>query len=169
VNHWWCLVWKWYIWNNLIFLTLCYGCKLLKHLLWFNDVNCSWWTQNLAYLFMMVYFLRISFHNYVLLHVMKKIQCPKMLCVATLALGLRPRQRLTKVQAKNEAQESHFMLPWGWECRRVWGNEHSHSQVSSHFGSWSPGGVLNFQKTISRGPKPIGLESPLYHWKSLGT
>jgi len=31
--------------------------------------------------------------------------------VATLALGSRPRQRLTKVWAKNETQESHFMLP----------------------------------------------------------
>jgi len=31
--------------------------------------------------------------------------------VATLALGSRPKQGLTKVRAKNEAQESHFMLP----------------------------------------------------------
>jgi hypothetical protein len=26
-------------------------------------------------------------------------------------LGLRPKQRLAKVRAKSEAQESHFMLP----------------------------------------------------------
>jgi len=31
--------------------------------------------------------------------------------VATLTLGLRPRQGLAKVQAKYEAWESHFMLP----------------------------------------------------------
>jgi hypothetical protein len=31
--------------------------------------------------------------------------------VTTLALGSRPRQRLAKVWAKNEAQESHFMFP----------------------------------------------------------
>ncbi len=31
--------------------------------------------------------------------------------VATLALGLPPRQGLTKVRAENEAQESHFALP----------------------------------------------------------
>jgi len=31
-------------------------------------------------------------------------------CVVTLVLGLRPRQRLAKVRAMNEAQESHFML-----------------------------------------------------------
>jgi hypothetical protein len=37
----------------------------------------------------------------------------KKLFVATLALGSRPRQGLAKVQAKNEARESHFMLPGG--------------------------------------------------------
>jgi hypothetical protein len=37
-----------------------------------------------------------------------------------------------------------------WECRRVWGNEPSHSQMSSHLGSWSLNGLLNFQKVIVR-------------------
>jgi hypothetical protein len=32
----------------------------------------------------------------------------------------------------------------------VWGNESSHSQVSSHFGSWNPDGLSNFQKAIAR-------------------
>ncbi len=36
-------------------------------------------------------------------------------CVATLILGLRPRQRLAKVWAKSEFQESHFMLLGMWE------------------------------------------------------
>jgi hypothetical protein len=31
--------------------------------------------------------------------------------VVTLALGLGPRQRFAKVQAKSEARKSHFMLP----------------------------------------------------------
>jgi hypothetical protein len=31
----------------------------------------------------------------------------------------------------------------------VWGNEPTHFQVDSHFGSWNPYGVLNFQKSIS--------------------
>ncbi len=31
--------------------------------------------------------------------------------VATLALGLQPKQGLAKVQAKSAALESHFMLP----------------------------------------------------------
>ncbi len=35
----------------------------------------------------------------------------KRLTIATLTLGSRPRQGLAKVQAKIEAQESHFMLP----------------------------------------------------------
>ncbi len=30
--------------------------------------------------------------------------------IATLTLGSRPKQRLTKVQVKSEAQKSHFML-----------------------------------------------------------
>ncbi len=38
--------------------------------------------------------------------------------VATLALGLRPRQGLAKVRAKNEARESHFMLSRVWESVR---------------------------------------------------
>jgi hypothetical protein len=40
--------------------------------------------------------------------------------VTTLALGSWPRQRLMKVQAKNEAQESHFMLPGVWVSVREW-------------------------------------------------
>jgi hypothetical protein len=57
--------------------------------------------------------------------------------IVTLALGLRPRQGLARVRAKREAQESHLMLPRVWESE----NENSHSQMSSHFGSWSPGGL----------------------------
>jgi hypothetical protein len=34
--------------------------------------------------------------------------------VATLTLGSRPKQWLVKVRAKNEAQESHFMLSRMW-------------------------------------------------------
>jgi hypothetical protein len=35
------------------------------------------------------------------------------------------------------------------ECRRVWENEPSHSQVSSHFGSWSPDELPNLQGVIA--------------------
>jgi hypothetical protein len=41
-------------------------------------------------------------------------------CVTTLALGSRPRRRFAKARAKRECEDKD-----------------SHSQVSSHFGSWS--------------------------------
>ncbi len=31
----------------------------------------------------------------------------------------------------------------------MWGNELSHSKVSSHFGNWNPNGLLNLQRAIS--------------------
>jgi hypothetical protein len=40
--------------------------------------------------------------------------------VTTLILGSRPQQELAKVWAKNEAQESHFMLLGMWEIVREW-------------------------------------------------
>ncbi len=40
--------------------------------------------------------------------------------VVTLALGLRPRQRLAKVRAKREAQESHLMFSRMQESVRDW-------------------------------------------------
>ncbi len=58
------------------------------------------------------------------------------ICVATLALGSQPKQRLTRAQAKRSVRE----------CE----DEDSHSQVSSHFGSWSLGGLLNLQRAISK-------------------
>jgi len=56
--------------------------------------------------------------------------------ITTLALGLRPRQRLTRVQAKRNVRE----------CE----HEDSHSEVSSHFGSWNLGGLSNLQKEIAK-------------------
>jgi hypothetical protein len=35
-----------------------------------------------------------------------------------------------------------------WECRKVWGNELSHSQGNSHFGRWSSGGLPKLQRAI---------------------
>ncbi len=37
----------------------------------------------------------------------------------------------------------------------MWGNEPSHSQVSSHFGSWNPDGLLNFWKSDCKGQNPL--------------
>jgi hypothetical protein len=50
--------------------------------------------------------------------------------VATLALGSRPRQNLARAWAKREVEE----------CE----NEHSHSQMNSHAGSWSPCGLSKY-------------------------
>jgi hypothetical protein len=72
--------------------------------------------------------------------------------VATLALGSRPKQRLARLRAKSEL-ESHISC--SRECKRVWGNEPSHSRVNSHFGSWSLNIFLNFQRMIA------GVKS---HW-----
>jgi hypothetical protein len=42
------------------------------------------------------------------------IQVPNKDHVATLALGLQPRQEFAKVRTKSEAWESHFMLSGVW-------------------------------------------------------
>jgi len=65
--------------------------------------------------------------------------------VGTLTLGSQTRQGLVKVQAKYEVG-SHISC--SRECKKVWGNEPSHSQVSSHFESWSIDGFPNFQRVI---------------------
>jgi hypothetical protein len=59
-----------------------------------------------------------------------------------------------------------------WECRRVWGNKHSHYQVNSHFGSWTFDGLpMDSRIFIERlhGSKPIKLNKSLYHWEALRT
>jgi hypothetical protein len=66
--------------------------------------------------------------------------------VATLALGLQPRQGLVKVQAKNVAWESHFMFLGVWESVKEWSFT---LQMRSHFGNWSPDGFPNLQKVIT--------------------
>jgi hypothetical protein len=68
--------------------------------------------------------------------------------VATLALGSRPRQMGLKGAGQKECE-----------------NENSHSQVSSPFGSWSPSGLPNLQRAITKVKTPrieeffISLES----------
>ncbi len=60
--------------------------------------------------------------------------------VVALALGSRPRQRFIRVRAKRSVKE----------CE----HEDPHSQMNSHFGSWSPGGLLNLQRTIAKVKTP---------------
>jgi hypothetical protein len=53
-------------------------------------------------------------------------------CVATLILDSQLRQELTKVRANSELG-SH--ISYSQECKRVWRNEPSHSQMNFHFKS----------------------------------
>ncbi len=53
--------------------------------------------------------------------------------VATLALGLRPRQGFVRLRAKREAR-NHTTYSREYECL---------SPREFHFGSWSPGGLPN--------------------------
>jgi len=92
-------------------------------------------------------------HEILQKHNNKKCKCgAKCVHVATLALGLRPKQGFEKVRAKCEAR-SHISC--SWECKKVWGNGPSHSQMSSHFGSSNPSGFLNLQSAI------VGVKT---HW-----
>jgi hypothetical protein len=77
-----------------------------------------------------------------------KVQIVNVKCivsVTTLVLGSWPKQGIAKVRVESEAWESHFMLSG---CRRMWGNELTHSQVGSHSRIWSPYGLPNFQRII---------------------
>ncbi len=67
--------------------------------------------------------------------------------IATLALGLQPRQGLAKVWAKGEPKNH---ISCSWECKRARENEPPHSQMSSHFGSWNPNGLPNLQRVIAK-------------------
>jgi hypothetical protein len=68
---------------------------------------------------------------------------------------LQPRQGLAKVRAKREPGNH---ISCSRECRRVWGNEPSHSQMDSQIF------IKQFQ-----GSKLNGWKCSLYNWKALGT
>ncbi len=71
--------------------------------------------------------------------------------VATLALGLRPKQGVARLRAKRETRESHHML---LGIQRMWGHEPSHSQVNSNVGSWSPKRTPKSSKRDYKGQNP---------------
>jgi hypothetical protein len=72
---------------------------------------------------------------------------PQVINVMTLSLARDQSKGLEKAWAKSEARES---CAQSQECRKVWGNEPTHSQVGSHFWSWSLDGLPSFYKAISR-------------------
>jgi hypothetical protein len=49
----------------------------------------------------------------------------------------------------------------------MWGNEHSHSQVSSHFGSLTFDGLPNFERKIAGGQNPLNYRIPYITQKLL--
>jgi len=102
-----------------------------------------------------VFFLPLSCHEWHC-HIIVSI------IVATLALGSQPRQGLAMVRAKNELGSN---ISCSRECKRMWRNEPSHSQVNSHFGSWSLNELPNFQRAIS-GVKTHWIETFLISLKS---
>jgi hypothetical protein len=67
--------------------------------------------------------------------------------VVTLALGSQPRRGLATGWAKRKLV-SHISC--SQKCKKVWGNKPSHSQWSSHFGSWSFDGFTNLHTSITR-------------------
>jgi hypothetical protein len=83
--------------------------------------------------------------------------------VATLPLGLRPRQGLTKVRAENEAWESHFHA-----FESVGRCEGMNPRISK----WAP--ILRVRVLMDswifrnqlQGSKFIRLKNFLYHWKT---
>jgi len=84
--------------------------------------------------------------------------------VGTLTLGSRPRHGLVKVRVKNMPR-SHISC--SRECKRVWKNEPTHSQMNSHFGSGVTTDSRIFKGQL-QGSKLIRLRSSFYHWKALG-
>ncbi len=75
--------------------------------------------------------------------------------LGVLALGSWPRQRLARLRAKREARESHHMLLRMQRVQRIWRNEPSHSQMNSHYGSWSPKWTPKSSKRNCKGQNPL--------------
>jgi hypothetical protein len=64
------------------------------------------------------------------------------------SLGIKAKRSQGCGPRKSPAVTSH--IPGSVrECKKVWGNEPSHSWGNSHFGRWSPSGLSKFRKTIS--------------------
>jgi hypothetical protein len=154
--------------NNDNWMRFCCGLRLvvklsIQHHLWcfiFRFLPWIWWLFNKFYLKI------CSGEGYIdpfELEIGKEILKGKVrhMCiyVATQTLGSRPRQGCRPSRKPG----SHISC--SRECRRMWGNEPSHSQVSSHFGSWSHDGLLNFQRAII-GAKTHWIEKFLISLKS---
>jgi hypothetical protein len=78
------------------------------------------------------------------------------------SLGLVTNAKACKGVSQKKAWESHFMLLGVQKSVKDWT---PHSQMSSHFGSWTPNGLPNFQRAIS-GVKIHWIEKFLISLKS---
>jgi len=85
----------------------------------------------------------------------------KVLCCNP-SLGFTTKARVCEGAGQKWTRESHFMLP---RVQKSWGNEPPHSQVSSHFESWSPNGLSNLQRVIT-GVKTYWIEKFLISLES---
>jgi len=66
--------------------------------------------------------------------------------LTTLALGSWPSKGQQRCEPRVKLGRH---ISCSRECRKVWGNEPLHSQVSSQFGNWSPDGLSNLQREIA--------------------
>jgi hypothetical protein len=95
-----------------------------------------------------------------------QFQCKSnIMCVTTLTLGSRPKQGLAKVWAKNETQESHFMLMGGGmgECENwtsTLPNEHPLWELESQW-------TTKFSESNFRGQNPLDWGIPYIFGKLL--
>jgi hypothetical protein len=71
-----------------------------------------------------------------LVAILEFLQC---VCVATLALGSRPKQGFARLRAKKEAGSC---TTYSWECEKLWGNEPSHPKGVP---LWGVGVLVDFQ------------------------
>jgi hypothetical protein len=63
------------------------------------------------------------------------------------SLGLTTKAK--GLQGSGPRLSSGFTFLCPQECKSVWGKKPSHSQVNSHVGNWSPGGLPNVQRAIA--------------------
>jgi len=110
--------------------------------------------------------------------------------IALLTMTLTMVWKSNMIVIKRELHLSFMSQPWHWacdqvkslqgcgprrkpkshiscsrECKRVWGNKPSHSQVNSHYGSWNFDGLPNFQRATA-GVKTHWIEEFLILLKS---
>ncbi len=126
-HHLWCFIfrflpWLWWLFNK-IYLKICSGKRQGFFFSRGKLIHRSIWTWNWK-------------------GILKGKVRHMCIYVVTLTLGSWPRQ-WCKPRGK---PGSHISC--SQECRRMWGNEPSHSQINSHFVNWSHDGLLNFWRAI---------------------